>query len=410
LGRRDVGAEIPKGVKERMGNRRFEGRTLLASILFGMALGSAFTFIGLWARGVAMEPDTNTPAFRKFYAAYRDLHDRYYKPVSEDALINGAIQGMAGAVQDKFTDYFTPEAANQFHDMLSSSFVGIGVMLQHQGKRFVIVSVIHGSPAAKAGLHAGDIIERVNGVSIEGMSLDKAAGLILGPEGSKVVLKVSRPAEKKEMQFSITRARVSQPTVSSRMLPEKIGYLRISIVANHTASEVKRALDQLRQQRAKGFILDLRDNVGGYVDQAVQIASDFIPKGKVILMTQDRSGHRDVTKSSGPGMDKPVVVLMNENTASAAEILAGALHEDISAPLVGTKSFGKGTAQETEYYPDGSALKYTVEKWLTPDGHWIHGKGLTPDYPQVLGKGSQDSQLQLAEKIMRQQLASKGVH
>jgi carboxyl-terminal processing protease len=283
-------------------------------------------------------------------------------------------------------------------------------MLQHQGNRFVIVSVIQGSPAAKAGLHAGDVIERVNGVSIEGMSLDKAAGLILGPEGSKVVLTISRPVPKKELRFSITRARVSQPTVSARMLPDQIGYLKISIVANQTGSEFKQALDELNRKHAKGIILDLRDNVGGYVDQAVQIASDFIPKGKVILMTQDRFGHQDVMKSSGPGMAKPVVVLMNENTASAAEILAAALREDISAPLVGTKSFGKGTAQETEYYPDGSALKYTVEKWLTPDGHWIHGKGLTPDYPQALGKGPQDSQLQLAEKIMKQQLARKGVH
>ena len=179
-------------------------------------------------------------------------------------------------------------------------------------------------------------------------------------------------------------AQIPEQTVFSKMLGKQIGYLQITVVADNTADEVKQQLAKLLKSGAKRIIVDLRGNPGGYLDEAVNIAGDFIPKGKVVVQWVGRDGGKNVMRSPGPGISLPIVVLMDENTASAARILAAALHEDDGAPLVGTRSFGKGTAQTTVSFSDGSLFKYTIAKWLTPKGEWIQGKGLTPDVPVSL--------------------------
>jgi carboxyl-terminal processing protease len=354
-------------------------RTIFASALLGIAIGGAATLVSLRAIGVPLQSGLATPAFQKFYAAYTDLHDKYYKSISDQTLLNGAIAGMTNSVGDPFTDYFPPTDATQFHSMLSGSYVGIGVEIQSLNGQVVIQSVMKSSPAQTAGLHAQDVIVKVNGQSMAGLTMDQVSSHVMGPKGSKVTITVKRPsASGSLLDFTVTRADVARATVFSKMLDSTTGYLQISIVAENTAAEVDTNFKQLKQQGAKRLIIDLRGNPGGYLDQAVKIAADFIAKGKVVVKTQNRDGSEDTVKSDGPGTNMPITVIMDQDTASAAEILAAALHDDNGVPLVGTKSYGKGTVQETQSFTDGSALKYTVAKWLTPAGAWIHGKGILP--------------------------------
>jgi carboxyl-terminal processing protease len=354
------------------------------SALSGMLAGAALTLAVLYLIGVPLVPGLNSPAFRKFVAVYRDLADKYYKPLSSTTLLNGAIEGMVNATGDPFTEYFDPSQAKRFETMLTGSFDGIGVVIRMEGGRLTILQVTPGSPAEKAGLKARDVIVAVNGKSVAGMPIDQVSQMILGPRGTKVTLTVERPGRgtQQRLNIQVVRGPVTAPSVYWRMLsgaPSHVGYLQISVIGEHTADEVKKALAELKKEGARRLIIDLRGNGGGYLDQAVQIAGQFLPKGKLVVQTEDRSGVPQPMLSPGPGTDLPLVVLVDQETASAAEILAAALHDDAGAPLVGTKTYGKGTVQETDTYRDGTALKYTVARWLTPTGDWINRKGLTPN-------------------------------
>lgn len=354
-------------------------RTIASSLVLGLVFGVGGTLLGLKVANVSLTPGTGSPAFQKFYSAYHLLHDKYYTKQTDTTLLNGAVAGMTNSIGDPFTDYFAPVDAKQFNQMLSGSFVGIGVTIEQTKNGVEIMSVMSDSPAKKAGLLPHDVIVQVNGKNVTGMSLQAVSNLVIGPEGTEVTVGIDRRSEPGQtLQFKMKRAKITKPSVITKMLPNNIGYMQISVVAQNTATEVKQGLSDLQSKGAKSLILDLRGNPGGYLDVAVNIASDFIPKGKAIVETQGRNGTIDKLTSKGPGDQLPIVVLMDQDTASAAEILSAALHEDKGVPLVGTKSFGKGTVQETQAYPDGSTLKYTVAKWLTPNGTWINKKGLTP--------------------------------
>ncbi|GMA50276.1 hypothetical protein GCM10025857_16330 [Alicyclobacillus contaminans] len=365
-----------------MERTRTRFRSAAANVVLGIAIGVAGTLVGMKAAGVRLQPGLDSPAFQKFFTVYNDLHQNYYKSESDSLLLNGAVDGMAKALGDPFTEYLPPADATQLQDLLAGSYVGIGIEVTEENGQLKIASVTPNAPAAKAGLKVNDIITAVNGTSLKGVSLEKASTLLLGPKGSVVKLTVERPGHADSpLTFSVERADVNRQTVYSRMLDHHIGYLQIAVVAEHTPDELKKQLAALEKAGAERLIVDVRDNPGGYLDQAVAMAGCFIPKGKVVVQWVDRAGHKNILKSPGPGIRLPVVVLMNGNTASAAEILSAALHEDLGAPLVGTKSFGKGTAQTTVQFSDGSSFKYTVAKWLTPNGEWIHGKGLQPTVP-----------------------------
>jgi len=360
-------------------------RTLVGGVLAGAALGSALTLVSLTWMGVRFQPNLQTPAFHKFFSAYEDLTQRYYFPVTQQALLDGAIRGMTQALNDPFTDYFTPAAAKQFQKYLSNSFDGIGVVLEQSGGEFVIVSVTPQSPAEKAGLHALDVITKVDGKALQGLSIDQVSQRVVGPLGTKVNLTILRPSESnRTLEVRVTRAKITSPSVTSKLLSNHVGYLAISVVGNQTAQEVTDALKGLQKQGATRLIIDLRGNGGGYLEQAELIADQLIPAGKVVVQTQSSGQQPQLIRSTGPGLKMPMVVLMDKDTASAAEVLAAALQEDIKAPLIGTISYGKGTVQETQMYPDGSGLKYTVARWLTPTGTWIHHHGLTPNDPVAL--------------------------
>ena len=309
------------------------------------------------------------------------MENYYFEDVDEDALVNGAINGMVESLDDPYSDFMSTDEAKSFHQSISSSFEGIGAEIQQENDQIVIVSPIKGAPAEEAGLKAGDIILEVDGESLQGMSSSNAVLLIRGEKGTKVNLTIQRPGQSGTMKVEITRDTIPIETVYSEMVSDDIIKIQITSFSENTAEEVENALKKAEEDGAKGIILDMRQNPGGLLDQAHKIANMFVDGGKILYQVEDRNGNKEITKASGNGykVNLPTAVLIDEGSASASEIVAAALKESADIPLIGVKSYGKGTVQTAQDFNDGSNLKYTAAKWLTPDSNWIHKKGITPD-------------------------------
>ncbi|WP_040346990.1 S41 family peptidase [Neobacillus bataviensis] len=323
--------------------------------------------------------------FNKLYAAFDTLKNGYYKDVNQQKLINGAIDGMVSSLDDPYSDYMSNEEAKSFHSSISSSFEGIGAEIQEKDGHIIIVSPIKGSPAEKAGLKPNDIVVTVNGKSIQGMNSTQAVTLIRGKKGTKVELTIQRPGTDAPMTVPIVRDTIPIETVYGEMVDESIAKVQITSFSTNTTKELVTTLNDLQKKGMKGVVLDLRQNPGGLLDQAVSITSMFVPKGKVIVKEQDRNGKvKEIASQNEGSPNLPLVVLIDKGSASASEIFAAAVKESAGVPLVGEKSFGKGTVQTAEDFKDGSNLKYTIAKWLTPNGNWIHKKGIVPDFDVAL--------------------------
>ncbi|WP_442594165.1 S41 family peptidase [Neobacillus sp. D3-1R] len=319
--------------------------------------------------------------FDKLFSAYDTLKDNYYKDLDDDKLVNGAINGMLEALDDPYSDYMNVEEAEGFHNSISSSFEGIGAEIQEKDGHITIVSPIKGSPAEKAGLKPNDIILTVDNKSLQGMSTTEAVLLIRGKKGSKVELTIQRPGTDDPITVPIVRDTIPLQTVYGELLEDNIAKVSITSFSENTSKELVETLNNLQKQGMKGLVLDLRQNPGGLLDQAIQISSLFVPEGKVLFKVEDRNGNVKEYKSNNDnGTDLPLVVIIDKGSASASEILAAAVKESANVPLVGEKSFGKGTVQTAQDLQDGSNMKYTTAKWLTPKGNWIHQKGIEPDY------------------------------
>ncbi|OLN23168.1 peptidase S41 [Domibacillus antri] len=320
------------------------------------------------------------PEFNKLYEAYDKIEESYYEDVDQDALVNGAINGMIDALEDPYSDYMNVEEASQFHEGVSSSFQGIGAEIQEQDGFIMIVSPIKGSPAEKAGLKPNDMILSVDGKSIQGMSASEAVLLIRGEKGTKVTLEVQKAGSEKAQKITIVRDEIPIETVYAELDENKIAHIQITSFSEHTAEELNTALAEMEAKGMKGIVLDLRQNPGGLLDQAIEMANLFVPEGKNILQVESSNGEVQVFKAEGgEKITLPTAVLIDSGSASASEILAAALNESAGIPLIGEKSFGKGTVQSAEDFSDKSNLKLTTAKWLTPDGTWIHEKGIEPD-------------------------------
>ncbi|MEH7416693.1 S41 family peptidase [Neobacillus drentensis] len=318
--------------------------------------------------------------FNKLYEAFDTIKDGYYKDVDQKKLINGAIDGMVQSLDDPYSDYMSNEEAKSFHNSISSSFEGIGAEIQEKDGHIVIVSPIKGSPAEKAGLKPNDMVISVNGKSLQGMNSTEAVTLIRGKKGTKVTLSIQRPGMNAPMTVPIVRDTIPIETVYGEMVDDSIAKVQITSFSSNTSKELVSTLNDLQKKGMKGLVLDLRQNPGGLLDQAVSISSMFVPKGKVIVKEEDKNGKiKEIASQNEGDPDLPLVVLIDSGSASASEIFAAAVKESAGVPLVGEKSFGKGTVQTAADFEDGSNLKYTIAKWLTPNGNWIHKKGIVPD-------------------------------
>ncbi|MCA1054516.1 S41 family peptidase [Rossellomorea aquimaris] len=324
---------------------------------------------------------TERSEFTKLYEAYDKLNDNYYKDLDKDQLVNGAINGMLDSIGDPYSDYMNQEEAKKFEESISSSFEGIGAEIQEKDGTISIVSPIKGSPAEKAGLQPNDKILKVDGKSIQGMSVTDAVLLIRGEKGTKVTLSIQRPGQEKPMDVTITRDEIPIETVYAEMKEDGVAEIQITSFSENTYKELVNALNEMQDQGMKKLVLDLRQNPGGLLDQAIQISNLFVPEGEVLFQVEDHDGKvKKYVAEGGQKVEVPTAVLVDEGSASASEILSSAVSESNDIPLVGTKTFGKGTVQTAENFKDGSNMKFTTAKWLTPEGNWIHEKGINPDY------------------------------
>lgn len=358
--------------------KRFPFIIMIFALVFITAAVTTLTL----AFGDEKAVDVGAPArseFSKLYEAYDKIQSTYYEDVNQETLVNGAINGMIDSLEDPYSDYMTKKEASQFHEDVSSSFQGIGAEIQEKDGYIMIVSPIKGSPAEKAGLKPNDMILSVDGKSIQGMSASEAVLLIRGEKGSKVALEVQKAGTEKPQKMTIVRDDIPIETVYAEMDKNKIAHIQVTSFSEHTAEEFQKAIADMQKKGMKGMVLDLRQNPGGLLDQAITMADMFVPEGKNIVQVES-GGEKEAFKAEGgEKLSLPMTVLIDSGSASASEILAAALNESADIPLVGEKSFGKGTVQSAEDFTDKSNLKLTTAKWLTPNGTWIHKKGITPD-------------------------------
>ncbi len=330
----------------------------------------------------ASTPSNVQTLFVPFWEAWNVVHQQYVdQPVDDVKLMQGAIRGMMDSLGDKQTFYMEPQVYKTETSSLQGAYEGIGAIVDTTGDYLTIVSPIQGSPADKAGIKAGDKVIAIDGQDMTGVAAEQARLKVLGPKGTKVMLTIVRKDVKDPLQFTITRDEITVHSAEGKMLDNGIAYVDINTFGEKTTAELRQTLDELLAQHPKGIVIDLRNNPGGYLTTAVEVASEFIDKG-VVLYEKHGDGKMDEYKALGNGRatNIPLVVLINEGSASASEILAGALQDYGRAKLVGVKSYGKGSVQNWQPLSnDQGAARVTIAHWLTPKQHLIDHIGLTPD-------------------------------
>jgi carboxyl-terminal processing protease len=300
--------------------------------------------------------------------------------ISEEDMFYGSLEGMIKAVGDPYTSFLDPELSKRFNDDLSGSFEGIGAEIGIRDDTLIIIAPIDGMPAQEAGLKSGDKVLSIDGKSTAGISIDKAVDTIRGEKGTDVTLTIYREGLDETKDITITRGVIIIESVKTEILDDNIMLINISNFNEDTEALFSQAIEEANNKEAKGIILDLRNNPGGFLDSAIEIASEWVETGPVVLEKFDDD---DITKYQARGLarlkDYKTVVLLNQGSASASEIVAGALQDYNKATIVGEQSYGKGSVQTLKPFSDGSSLKVTVAKWLTPQGESISEKGITPD-------------------------------
>ena len=332
---------------------------------------------------VAPSGDLTNEDLKKLELVYDTLVNGYVdKNISKDDLINGALKGMAEATGDPYTNYLVNDETAAIDETMTGSFGGIGAELRSENNRVIISNTREGTPAQKIGLQENDAILKVNGEDMEGKSISYVVSKVRGEVGTDVTLTIQRGTQ--ELEVKITRAKIAIETVKGTVdsTDATIGHVQINSFAKNTAKEVEKAVTDLREKGVKKFIFDVRYNPGGLLDQAIMIANMFVDEGKTILNVENRDGQiKSYNASKDYGTFKitePYVLLVNEGSASASEILAAALKESADAKLIGKKTYGKGTVQSVIEVGDNAELKYTIAKWLTPNKTWIHKTGIEP--------------------------------
>lgn len=356
-------------------------------------------------------PPEAEEVFDPFWEVWNLVNSQYFdQPLEAENLMEGAIEGMLARLDDPNTRYLEPAVEESARDSMEGEIQGIGVLVEMVDEQITVVSPFEGSPAERAGIRPGDVLLEADGVDLVGMDLSEAASLIRGPAGTEVQLVILRGEE--TIDFSVTRDVVEIPSVRGEMLEGSLAYVRLSRFGNRTPEELSDVLEDLLSHNPRGMILDLRNNPGGGLDSSVEIADAFLEEG-VVLIEEFGTGRERVFRSSDSGMaeDIPLVVLINEGSASASEVLAGAIRDQERGVLIGSTTFGKGTVQTWHALSNGGGVRITTARWITPDGVWVNETGIMPDVvvhspespPADL---SDDAQLQAAIEQLQEMIGA----
>lgn len=353
--------------------------------------------------------------FSLFWDSVEIVKDNYYKPekIEDRKLLNGAIKGMVGSLDDPYSTFFEPSDAKKFSEDVSGSFGGIGAEIGMREGQLVVVSPLKGNPAEKEGLQAGDKIMKVDDTLTNNLSVDEAVKLIRGERGTTVELLINRDSWSESKTIEIKRAEIQVPTLDWEMKEGNIAHIQLYSFNANAPEEFYNASLEALLRGANGLVFDLRNNSGGFLAAATNISGWFLDRGEVIVKEKFKSSETQELKSNGNSAwsKVPIVVLVNKGSASASEIVAGALRDQLNVPLVGQTTFGKGTVQQVESLSDGSKIKISIAEWLTPDNHQINEKGLTPDYEVEMTEedieNEEDPQLDKALEIIREKAGDK---
>lgn len=414
-------------------------KNFISNFLIIIALVALFFYIGAsWEKGkkISQETSSETASFMKalsdpkdlfsntnkdkpekvdfgvFWEAWKKIDNRYVDESKLDSQerVYGAIKGMVGALDDPYSAFMDPEETKKFDTEMEGSFEGIGAELGMREGVLIVISPIDGMPAEKAGLRAGDKIFKINGELASDITIDEAVKKIRGEKGTEVTLTIVRDGDDKTQDITIVRDKIELKSVVYEKKDGGIAYIRINKFAEDTSKEFNKEAAKVVADGSKGIILDVRNNPGGYLNVAVEIASKFMPKGEVAVWEEKRDGEKSSFKTIGGDIfgEIPIVVLINEGSASASEILAGALRDNRQVKLIGEKSFGKGSVQQLEDLSDGSSLRITIAKWLTPSSKSIHEVGLEPDTKVEISEEDierkNDAQLKRAEEELKKEM------
>ena len=339
----------------------------------------------------------------RFVTAYRFIELKYVNQTDDVNLIDGAIDGMVKSLGDPHSNYLSPKMYQSLKEQTQGSFAGIGVVMgMDNNKNIKIVAVMEDSPGQKAGLAEGDQIIAVDGTPVTEMAFDEVATHVRGEPGTDVVLTIMRDGAQQD--YTITRDNIKLKTVGHEMLDNNIGYIQIVSFSEDTAQEFMDAYTDLQNQGMQGLVLDLRNNPGGLLGACVDIAKNLVPKGDIVSIV-DKDGNKEVYSSDLEQVQYPVAVLINKNSASASEILSGAIQDTKSGVIIGETSYGKGSVQTILPMMDDDAVKLTIAKYYTPSGRSIDGVGITPDIEVKLDENSTvDTQLDKAKEVISQQI------
>lgn len=378
----------------------------LSLIIAATAVCSSFLTAGLFYALLGMA-GPNAKDMLRFLGALRFIETQYVQDVDFTRLIDGAIEGMVKTLDDPHSVYLDPDMYALLKEHTEGSFGGIGVVMGFKDSKVTVMSVLEGTPGEAAGIRTGDEIRAVDGTSVAEIQSEEVAMRIRGEAGTNVVLTIHREGEA-DFDVTITRAIIQVRTVRGEMLQGEsgIGYIRIASFSEHTAAEFKESYEKLESEQMRGLIIDLRENPGGLVTSCVDIANMVVPEGLVVSVVS-KDGSKEEFHSELKETKYPIVVLIDGNSASASEILAGALQDRGAATIVGTRSYGKGSVQVVMPLYEEDALKLTIAKYYTPSGRSIDGTGIEPDVAVDRNPDDvQDMQLIRAIDIMREKLGS----